>query len=333
MNDLQCPLCNSHKIKKIYTYTVNEISNVLAKKYNFYQTSRIKKIIFDLWKQNESTFYKCVICRYGFVIPYISGNSDFYSILYPDNFEYPFTKWEYEKTLESIKYNMKLNSNKNKKLIEFGAGSGNFLSLVSPKFVKQSNVFSTEYSQSGCEIINRKGFQCEKSSISKIAILKKDIGFDYICMFQVLEHLNDINHVFESINSISKNGTNLYIAVPNELLRRSYDKRGIHLDLPPIHVGKFETETFKVLAKKFGWELDEFAFECAVYSAKVKKFIFTLYNDTFASKGWGRSKNRILKYIYRYIMVLFIFVNYIDLFLKLRNKKFGTSFWVKLVKK
>jgi hypothetical protein len=76
-------------------------------------------------------------------------------------------------------------------------------------------------------------------------------------MFQVLEHLNDYEGMFEGLERMLRSGGHLFVATPNGAWISSNEKRNLLLDMPPNHISRWSPRSFTELARRFGWHLDE----------------------------------------------------------------------------
>lgn len=237
-----CPVCNSMFTTKLFDLDPGMAGSLVIPD-NPEQSVRISKEIESLWQSKHCEFRRCTHCQFGFAWPFLAANEKIYSALYYKDFSYLADKWEFDRAIEIIR-NLDLSSGA--MLLELGAGNGSFLDKVSKIISEKSHIFSTEYSNSGVEEILRKGYACYNKSISELQ--KENLPeFDIICMFQVLEHMDDLDLVFQSLGQLGHRASHLIIAVPNGALRNFYDKLGVHLDVPPIHTGRFTPDTFHFL--------------------------------------------------------------------------------------
>ena len=329
MNSTKCPVCHSVDVKLLFSLDSKITADLLFPAEST-KASEIKQIIDKIWQTNQSYFYKCNKCYFVYAEPFISGSTEFYSLLYYSNFEYPIQKWEYSKTIEMLK---SLIRTKDFKVLEIGAGNGTFISqLIDYKIVAKENIYATEYSNAAISAIKSKGVFCTNSNIYDLKNQKKLPLFDMIFMFQVLEHLDNIDAVFNTLNSISASHASFIFAVPNSKFRNFLDKRGIHYDIPPVHIGKYNLNSFKFIAQKYNWQVISHAVEPMRYLNKVKKFIFERYWKNKHTIRIEKSNHTIIKHFYRYLFLAFICLNHFYIIFSLFRRDFGTSFWIHLKK-
>lgn len=323
IGEIKCPVCNSKHTQKVFSLTSGKAGSLFIPdkpELSF----RISREIEALWKSNHCEFHKCTNCMFGFAWPFIAGNEKIYSALYYKDFSFLADKWEYDRAIEIIR---DLDLSTDSTLLELGAGNGSFLDKVSTIINDKSQIYSTEYSSAGVEEIQRKGFKCYNKSISELQ--KENLPeFDIICMFQVLEHMDDLELVFNTLGKLGKQASHLIIAVPNGTLRSFYDKMGVHLDVPPIHVGRFTPETFHFIGRKHGWNIVETCIEPQKYVFKVKKFVFDRYARHQFAKRTERSKSKLLKYFFRYTIVILLSICFLPVLIYLILAGNGTSLFV-----
>jgi 2-polyprenyl-3-methyl-5-hydroxy-6-metoxy-1,4-benzoquinol methylase len=324
----RCPVCNSSECRVLFSISSHNAAYRLFPK-NLEKYEEIKLIIEKDWGSNLSNFYTCRNCSFGFANPFKSGSSEFYSTLYYSNFDYPSEKWEYKKTIELLQ--KKSSSNPGKRLLEIGAGNGSFIKkLLQFSLFQPQYIFATEYSDAAVKSIQSLGIACSNKNIYQLKNISEK--FDIICMFQVLEHLDSIDEVFDSLNKISVVGADLIIAIPNSCLRNFLDKSRVHYDIPPVHVGKYSLKSFNYLAEKFHWQVVSHEIELLPYKQKIHKFLVERYFQNTYSNWAENIKSKIFKKVFRYLLYLGISLRYIFVLFFLIRKDSGTSLWVHLKK-
>ncbi len=318
-----CPLCGSGDLKQLFSLQPDQAGKLLIPD-DPARSAMISNEISKIWEDGNGAFVICRNCQYGFAWPFQAGNEAIYSILYDREFSYPDDKWEYNKAIDIL---LNLNITGDSTLLEPGAGNGAFLEKASLLFPGKQHIFSTEYAAAGVEEIRRKGFNCYNRDITTLH-QEKIPGFDIICMFQVLEHMDNLQEIFHSLNRLSNPGAHLMIAVPNGRLRSFYDKWGVHLDVPPIHVGRFREKTFAYIGRKFGWNIMDISIEAQHYPEKVNKFLYERFNRLIISEKVPGSNNRLIMHLFRYGMKLLLAVRYLPVMIYLLFSHTGTSLLV-----
>lgn len=318
-----CPVCGSSGTKRLFGIDPDLAGKLIIPNHSG-QSLRISEEIGRLWPSGSCEFLSCPDCNFCFAWPFLAGNEEIYSALYYRDFEYPADKWEYSRAIGIIE---RLKPTDQTTLLEVGAGNGTFLDKVSELLGDKKSIYSTEYSRAGVEEIERKGYRSFSKAVTELDH-KEVPGIDIVCMFQVLEHMDDLEGVFSSLNRITNSNAQLIVAVPNGTLRSFYDRRGIHLDVPPIHVGRYSEGTFRYLGNKFGWQINEVASEPQSYPVKVKKFIFycfARFGPAVRTEQWN---NSFLKHLFRYSFQLLLVIRHIRVLLFLARPGTGTSLLV-----
>ncbi|MDA8835051.1 class I SAM-dependent methyltransferase [Candidatus Pelagibacter bacterium] len=100
----------------------------------------------------------------------------------------------------------KKNLNK-KRVLDFGCGWGDFLSLLSKK---NNELYGVEHRKECLKILNR-----SKNFIVKENLDFKNIKFDTITLFHVLEHIHNPIQILKSIKKVLKKSGSIIIEVPS----------------------------------------------------------------------------------------------------------------------
>lgn len=322
-----CPVCGNDQIKTLALFSSADVAQHLVLEEKETKYNDIIKQVELLWEDNHCEICACSNCNFEFASPFVAGDKLFYSTVYSAEIEYPDWKWEYQRSYNFIE-NLIQNGNFEPTLLEIGAGNGAFLKRVADKLLNKKNVYATEYSEKGLEKMLQDGIQCYQKSIFEIQQEKLVPRCDIICMFQVLEHLSDIQNIFSTLNAITKENAFLVIAVPNPLQRKYFDLNNIFLDIPPIHIGRYFKETFTMLGEQFRWKIVDLATQPQSYKEKVMKFIFDRYNRANYAAQVAKQKNKLTKTLLKYSFLGYIVVLHIKIILHLRSKQMGTSQWL-----
>ena len=235
----------------LYKVHVEKAANELSSSDENQIIEKIAGIIRKLWWGDYASWNICRNCGNGFANPFIAFNSEYYTITYTSDVFYTPWKWEYEKVYHYIK---KL-SKKNLHLLEIGAGNGTFVTRISEELIDKNNILATEYSDFGINEIVAKGISCIPKNIFELDTNDNRNRFNIICMFQVFEHLDRLDDVFETLNQISKPGSDLFIAVPSHKHREFYFSLGKNLDFPPGHISCFSPAGMRIISDRYGWGL------------------------------------------------------------------------------
>ncbi len=284
-----CPVCFCNKSTQIWKASFSEqASHFLSPLVNKDKYKKLKKHINYLQKSSYVSIKKCSGCNFVYSFPYIAGDKKFYDLIFSNTNKYPQNRWEFTRSIEIIK-----NSNfKNPKILEIGSGDGAFIKkLVKKRITSKSLITAIEYSIFGKSKIEAFGINCLSIDIKDEQKKLPYKEYDFICLFQVLEHLDNIHILVDRLkNLLSKNGE-ILIAVPNEKIIEFNELNGALLDMPPNHIGRWSKTTFIkycVLNK-----LNLLDHEVEPFS--IKNFLLMFYSYRFLRKS--QNPNSIAAYI------------------------------------
>ena len=324
-----CPLCSSAQIKLIYSVNSNEV----IKHLNFDKNDTLIHIVEKLWEGKSSQFYKCKECSFSFAWPFKSGNMEFYSAIYSDVKFYPKQKWDYSTTYNSIYKLGKSIDLKNINLLEIGAGNGSFIKSISPTLVPKEKILCTEFSNYGKGEILNYGVDCISVDLKDIDSSNNQNKFDIVCMFQVLEHIDKFDDFFKTINELARKNAHLFITVPNHKFREFYDSINFKLDLPPIHVSRWNKKTLEILCKKYQWDLNEYKIENPGFINKLRKLLNNRIQYFSFTKAINKIDNNYIGLPIKIISLIFIGFIYFPSVIKLFSTELGVAQWAHLQKK
>jgi 2-polyprenyl-3-methyl-5-hydroxy-6-metoxy-1,4-benzoquinol methylase len=168
----------------------------------------------------------------------------------------------------------------NKKVLDIGSGTGDFLSTCKNN---DWNVFGVEPSKEAREISKKNGVK----AVNDLSLLTED-DFDVITLWHVLEHVENLLEYIEVLKSKLKPDGVLIIAVPNynSFDANYYKEHWAAFDVPR-HLWHFSQESIRKLFSQ-------------VYM-KVEKTIpmkFDSYYVSMLSEKYRSGKNKFLKAFY-----------------------------------
>ena len=162
--------------------------------------------------------------------------------------------------------------------------------------------------------------------------------FDILCLFQVLEHMDRLNELFERLNALSKTDSHLFISVPNAELIEFNESHGSLLDMPPNHIGRWNYQAFECIASQFGWLIKDYQKEPFNLKAILKQQIAYHYlrlsqcSSSLANRIERLKSENIRKPLRIFCACCYALCNISTLVQTLRNKNLGDSQWIHLVK-
>lgn len=214
---------------------------------------QLKSVLLQLWKGRDFVeVRRCEACGFAFASPFVAGNPDFYNLVSGQDPHYPRHRWEFDLTLRSLRYFTRTGTRV--RLIEAGAGDGGFLrQLTNSSIGHLFDVLALEYDEGALRSLRKAGFRAERGSITSLADKSDAIGaFHVICLFQTLEHMDNIHEAFETFRSIGAPGGHVYLSVPYGPSIWAQEELVRLWDMPPNHIGRWNPNAFKYLADQYG---------------------------------------------------------------------------------
>lgn len=234
------PISGTSDITLIKKYDVSDIIE-LYKKNTGIDVSNLKKAgdTIDLYKCNDSGYF--------FYYPFeMAGDSLFYEELSRQGWYYSYSRWEHEKAIEFLPGQGFL--------LEMGCGSGFFLNKIKES-KPDLNCIGLEINSKAIETGKSKGLNIINSDIIEYAQYNKE-QFDFVCSFQVMEHIQNVKEVLIAQIDLLKKGGRLLIGVPNNSSYLGYNKHISRcLNMPPHHMGLWSQEVFDYIENFFGVNL------------------------------------------------------------------------------
>lgn len=172
----------------------------------------------------------------------LEGDSDFYSRLESFDWYYLPWKWEHEVIQHLIP--------ESGSLLEIGCAEGAFIEQIQKKGM---TVTGLELNEKAADICLKKGLKVKTEFIQTYAESNPE-AHDWVCSFQVLEHISEVHDFLTACIKTLKTGGKLALSVPNMESFLQYDDGGL-LNFPPHHQGWWTTSVFKSLEKYYSLKL------------------------------------------------------------------------------
>ena len=213
---------------------------------------RLERHLRDLWRGAGAVdVRRCDTCGFAFADPNVAGDREFYNLVSGGDPHYPSTRWEFGRTLEELSHLPNVEG----RLLECGAGEGRFLVQLrsSPVGARFSPV-AAEYDEGALRRLRAAGIAVWAGSITELAE-DEGAGFAVICMFQTLEHIDDVHGVFASFRRLGLPGSHIFVSVPNGAAVDTQERLVCYWDMPPNHVGRWTESCFGRMAIRHGLRL------------------------------------------------------------------------------
>lgn len=228
---MNCLLCDSKNVLLKETYLIEDLKSI----WYFIDISEELKI-------DKLHLYQCSNCQLNFFDTRLAGGDKFYSELSNMDWYYNHDgKTEYDFVQKYIK-----NADK---VLDVGAGIG----ILSTKINAQVDYTGLELSSKAVELAINAGINVRQEDL-KIHAQNNKEEYDVVCLFQVLEHLTELDNFLKSIHLTLKSKGYFVIAVPNNdgFISQSSNYT---FNLPPHHTILWKEYTLRYLAQKYNFEV------------------------------------------------------------------------------
>lgn len=285
---IACPACQSHEAKAVRFIVTAAVAaqHFVLREGDHARHAKLVSNISTLWRGNECAVIQCGDCGLAFSSPFVAGDSEFYKLAYPRP-NYPTEKWEYQTTVEAL---AKLDTD-GKLVLEVGAGFGHFLETICPQYINPANVLAVEYNETARRRLAFHGYKVSQHDIRSSAFDTIDQPFDYIFMFQVLEHLDSLDMLVERLRLITTQGAHVFIAVPNPLRIDFNERHKSVLDMPPNHISRWSEKAIGALWGSRGFEVVQMRLEPFTWKEFIKQDL--VYSHLRRSQRAGSVANRV----------------------------------------
>jgi len=244
-----CPACLSSNTTLLFNVSSKEAAQLLVIREGPHRGRHeaLVSLIETQWQGDVCAVRECGNCGFGFAAPFVAGNAEFYNLAYP-TVSYPSMKWEFARTIRALQQL----PTRNATALDVAAGHGFFLDLCVPDLFTPSNVMATEFNDESALLLRSKGYEVRSTDIRSSDFDDMRGKLDFIFLFQVVEHLDDVDALFSRLRELSTETGNIFLAVPNVRWIRHREETGSLKDLPPTHIGRWTPAAFSSIAQRHG---------------------------------------------------------------------------------
>jgi hypothetical protein len=253
-----CPVCREPAALRLYEVTAAQAArHFIRPEADPERHARLRTEIERLWQGPTCQVLRCSGCAFTYAFPYVAGRGEFYGVFLHAP-SYTSDRFEFQRTLAVLQRPRRGEASAMPPaLLEVGAGDGAFLRQVVPTVFPRSNVLATEFSEAGANAIRRLGVECEMADVRTLTTDHNRHRFTAVCMFQVLEHLDDLDALWDAFTRLAAPGGELFVSVPNDRWIAFQEKHCELLDMPPNHVGRWNRRAFEIIGARHGWDVVE----------------------------------------------------------------------------
>lgn len=331
-----CPICSAEEAEALHTFGSDEVAQHYAlKESDPERYERFRREIERLWGGATCRVLRCRACGFIHADPFVPGDGPFYSLFYDDP-RFPAWKWEYEETMRVLREEAGGGRLHQPRVLEIGAGTGMFVGRVAREITPAGNILTLEYSDAGAAAIRAQGIASLQTDLHSLGA-EYDGTFDVLCLYQVLEHMNELDRVFADLHRIAAPGALLFIAVPSDAMMTFYEEKGAWLDTAPVHLSRWNRESFRMIGERHGWRIEAHDVEPDTVLQRFTQF--ALYGYVHRTKRSGtlfnwaeRRRNRLVRYLFQVPLISLMALRYLPSAPALMKKVKGHSQMVRMVK-
>lgn len=280
-----CPVCHSLVTETMWRVSAEEAAQHFVGVAG--DAGRHKDLVASirrLWKQDECAIAHCNACGFSFAVPFVAGDKSFYNIAYPRPSRVS-QKWDFDRTLsEMSSLNSRMDS-----VLEIGAGYGFFLDKITDTYVPRSGVHAIDYRDVNVNQLIRKGYTAFDRDVRTLDLHQT---FDAIFMFQVVEHMDDLDTLFAKVSSLLSRSGLLFITVPNAIRTGFQEAHASLRDMPPNHIGGWSPKAFRIIAARHGLRMVKHETEPFSLKTFAKKDLYFFYlrraQEAGTIENWAR---------------------------------------------
>lgn len=279
MNKPQCPSCrNDNKInivEKIYSDEI--IAHYNATGLNIEHLFKDIPVV---------TLYECKKCGLKYFYPVVLGDDAYYSHLQKEDWYFiRADRYEYEYASTLVQ--------KNNNVLDIGCGRGVFSKYIDCNFYQ-----GLEFSTKAIDLAKEDKINVISQTIEDHSLEKSEF-YDVVTMFEVLEHLYDIDEFLKCAIKCLKIGGKLVISVPNNdgFIKKAKNN---FLNIPPHHELHWNEKSLKKLSERFPLKVSSMKKEKV---ANIhKEWFWIVQSESIIRlgrkfKSLGRSKKTILGWL------------------------------------
>lgn len=324
--DVSCPFCKVKTGQIIRNITAEQsASYFVLEKNDFVRYNGLRKHIASLWGQENCKVIHCDACGGSYAWPFISGDKLFYDLAFPSH-RYPRNKWEYSRAISLIKERINKQDLCKLNILEIGAGDGAFVKKLIDIGVPSKNIGVFEFNDPNRIKLNKMGLKYV-SADDYLSTLNSTGKYNIIFLFQVLEHLSDLDKTLDVLSSNLFDDGYIIIGVPNYDYSNFIEKQhGYVIDMPPVHVSGFSRKSVDQLAARHKLIVEHFETKSNNDLSDIIFYFYFQYREncqkenSLASFVSGLPANIFRKLIMMLYLFLLLMVNLKILPLLIKNR-------------
>lgn len=247
---MKCPACRKGEGQGLRKHAVEAVAqHFVPRERDADRHELLVAHLQRLWDgQNIVETQLCPQCGFGFSVPWVGGDEEFYALVHEGDPHYPRDRWEFRRTLSVLAtpaFARPL------RLAEVGAGHGAFLSQVRTlPHGSEHDIVAADFDRGAVQRLTEKGYHSLLGSLGEVREACPGRLFDVLCLFQTLEHMANLDEVFRHLSELLVPEGSVFLSVPNgEAITLQEDLTG-YWDMPPNHVGRWNAAAILSVAQR-----------------------------------------------------------------------------------
>lgn len=243
---MRCPACGTHDTRQVHRHTAAiAAQHFVPQERDPRRHAKLRTHLADLWGQDHVDVQVCNGCDFGFAVPWVGGDERFYALAHKGEPHYPEDRWEFGETLAALR-----EWDRPVRLAEVGAGHGAFLDRLAT-LGHPNEILAADFDEGAVRTLRSKGYAALRGSLADLAA--QGGNFDVVCMFQTLEHMAQIDVVFQTLHEILSPRGSVFLSVPNGKATAFQEEVTGYWDMPPNHVGRWTPSSLHLAAERHGF--------------------------------------------------------------------------------
>jgi 2-polyprenyl-3-methyl-5-hydroxy-6-metoxy-1,4-benzoquinol methylase len=248
-----CPICGQETLSP--TEHQFQVADILHK-WESGTKFRFRSDVWNRYGELVTTLNHCSNCDFSIYAPTVVGNGEFYAdITSTKHNYYNQNKWEFRQAINDIRKDASL------RILDVGCGNGYFLDslhVALPDVETYGYEISTDLAQEA----RNKGLPIYTGVFPEHLLADgKSQFFDMICIFQVLEHVENPMQVLSDAKKLLSPDGKIIIAVPDIDGPVGKYFRFMYMNMPPHHVSFWNQSVLQHAAEQIGMIVESVRFE------------------------------------------------------------------------
>jgi Methyltransferase domain len=200
---------------------------------------------------NRYRMQRCQRCGLEYCSPLRAPGNEWYELVYQNLSLYPGKRWEFEFVPSQLATGDTIG--------EIGCGSGEFLKRCRDAGIPAEGM---DFSNDAVEACLAAGLKAKLLALGGVqAAGFAENNHSTIVAFQVLEHLDEPNSLFDLAAAWAASKADLWVAIPSNRRPSRWFGEWDFLDQPPHHMTRWTELALKLTGEQNGWKLNQVFYE------------------------------------------------------------------------